>query len=99
MVIWFGIDQAKPDPTDRKRPVSAMDMKERLEKQLTAEEAERILIKVIDVSWPEPPSKPTSGKRNKRSSKAKRNGEGLVKASAKTRKKPKASKSRRKPSV
>lgn len=61
LVFWFGDGKVKTDPGDRKKPKSAMDLKNRLESKLTLAEAARISIKVIDASWPTDPSKPEPG--------------------------------------
>jgi len=52
LVLWFGLGDF-PEPRDgAKKPISLEELHSRLEEQLTPEERQRIVVRVLDVSWP-----------------------------------------------
>lgn len=51
LVLWFGPDQTTPPPSSP-RPATPEELQEMLEKDLTAEEARKISVIVIDVTRP-----------------------------------------------
>jgi hypothetical protein len=52
LVLWFGEDGTRPDPTDGQRPTSIEDLQSRLEAQLLPGEEQKVFVRVVDVSWP-----------------------------------------------
>ena len=51
LVFWFGKEHTQPPPCG-KRPADVEDLKERLERTLSADEGRKISVCVIDVSRP-----------------------------------------------
>ncbi len=53
MPLWFGLEDSKPTPPpEGHRPTTAAELEERLEQDLTPEEARKISVLVLDVSKP-----------------------------------------------
>lgn len=52
LVLWFGLGDF-PAPRDGgDKPISPEDLRCRLEEQLTPDERRRIIVRVLDISWP-----------------------------------------------
>ena len=57
LVLWFGADMTKPPP-DGARPTTPDELRQRLEQELTTDEARKISVIVLDVTKPgEPPGR------------------------------------------
>ena len=55
MPLWFGLEDRKPTPPPKgHRPSTAMELEERLEQDLTPQEAQKVSVLVLDVSKPAP---------------------------------------------
>ena len=56
LVLWFGANETKPSPDDGERPATPEALRLRLEQALTADEARKISVIVMDVTKPEHPA-------------------------------------------
>ena len=56
LVLWFGANETKPSPDDGERPATPEALRLRLEQALTADEARKISVIVMDVTKPAHPA-------------------------------------------
>ena len=52
VVFWFGADQKQPSPPQGAWPRTAVELEERLQDTLSAEEARKVAVHVVDVAAP-----------------------------------------------